>query len=531
IHKGLKPFVKDFFRAVTDDDVTRLTEIRIKRISKFDAFKADELIRKLEEDIRQVQLKLDNLTDTCVDYFKELKRKYGKDKERKTELKQFDVVEAAKVAIANAKLYVNRAEGFMGTGLKRDEGEFVCDCSDIDDIIVFRRDGKMMVKRVESKTFVGKDILHIAVWKKDDKRTIYNLIYSDGKKGGAMMKRFAVTAITRDKEYELTKGSPGSEILHFSANPNGEAEVVTVHLRALDRVKKLKFDVDFAELAIKGRDAIGNVVTKYPVKKVELKQAGISTLGARKVWLDESVMRLNEEGHGRFLGEFSAEDKILVVLQSGVYKTLSLDLATHFDDNTLIAEKWIPQKPLNVVYFDGEKEQWYVKRFLIESAKGPVVFITEHPKSKLAIATLLHHPSIYIRYDKRNKIAKNKMDESMGLRDFIAVKGMKAIGNRLTTYPVLSIDLLEADAQLEQESEQLIQELMMASLPSREDIVEELFEPQDPDEIEFEIEGLEEEMARFKELKKSGAIPTPPEPEKKPRVKKNQNPGEQASLF
>jgi topoisomerase-4 subunit A len=532
IHKGLKPFVKDFFREVTDDDVTRLTEIRIKRISKFDAFKADELIKKLEEDIRQVQLKLDNLIDTCVDYFKELKRKYGKDKDRKTELKQFDVVEAAKVAIANAKLYVNREEGFMGTGLKRDEGEFVCDCSDIDDIIVFRRDGKMMVKRVESKTFVGKDILHIAVWKKDDKRTIYNLMYSDGKKGGAMMKRFAVTAITRDKEYDLTKGTPGSEILHFSANPNGEAEVVSVHLRALDRVKKLKFDVDFAELAIKGRDAIGNVVTKYPVKKVELKQAGISTLGARKVWLDESVMRLNEEGHGRFLGEFSAEDKILVVLQSGVYKTLSLDLATHFDDNTLIVEKWIPQKPLNVVYFDGEKEQWYVKRFLIESSKGPVVFITEHPKSKLAVATLIHHPSVYIRYDKRNKIAKNKMDESIGLRNFIAVKGMKAIGNRLTTYPVLSIELLEPDAQLEQEAEQLIQELIMASLPSRSDIVEELFEPQDPDEIDFEIEGLEEDMARFKELKKSGVIPTTPEPEKKPRDnKKNQPPGEQASLF
>lgn len=535
IHKGLKPFVKDFFREVTDDDVTRLTEIRIKRISKFDAFKADDLIKKLEGDIQNVQRKLDELVETCIDYFKELKRKYGKDKDRKTELRQFDVVEAAKVAIANAKLYVNYAEGFIGTGLKRDEGEFVSDCSDIDDIIIFRRDGKMMVKRVESKAFVGKDIIYAAVWKKDDKRTTYNMIYADGKKGGAMMKRFAVTAITRDKEYDLTKGTAGSEVLHFTANPNGEAEVVTIHLRALERLKKLKYDIDFAELAIKGRDAGGNVASKYPVKKVELKQAGISTLGARKIWLDESVMRLNEEGHGRFMGEFNAEDKILCVLGSGVYKLISPDLATHFDENIVILEKWITEKPLTAVYYDGEKDQWFVKRFLIEASKGPVTFISEHPKSKLGIASLLHHPVVYVRFDKRNKLAKNKMDESIDLREFIAVKGLKAIGNRLTAYPVLNIELLDADPQREIEAENMLNELIAARQPEKIEIDrdEELFDleetiRQNPDDIDFEIEGLEEEMARFKEQRKTGAIPDPPKPERKP---KSEPPGEQASLF
>jgi topoisomerase IV subunit A len=470
IHKGLKPYTKNFLRSVSDEDVVRLTEIKIKRISRFDAFKAEEHLAKLEDQIAAVKDKLEHLTDTTIAYFKELKHKYGKGRERRTELKAFDVVEASKVAIANAKLYVNRVEGFVGTGLKRDEGDFVCDCSDIDDIIVFRRDGKMVVSKVQQKAFMGKDIVHVTVWKKDDKRTIYNLVYADGKKGGAFMKRFSVTAITRDKEYDLTKGTAGSEILHFSANPNGEAEVVTVHLRALDRVKKLKFDVDFSELAIKGRDAIGNVVTKYPVKKVELKQAGISTLGARKIWLDESVMRLNEEGHGRFMGEFQAEDKLLVLLQSGVYKLITPELSTHFDDNMSHLEKWIPEKPVTSVYFDGDKEQWFVKRFLIEASKGPVTFISEHPKSKLGIATTLHHPVVYVRFDKRSKMARNKMDESVNLRDFIAVKGLKALGNRLTAFPVLNIELIEADPVREKESENLLQEMIKARQPKKVDI-------------------------------------------------------------
>ncbi|MEN9420725.1 MAG: hypothetical protein RLZZ107_196 [Bacteroidota bacterium] len=460
IHKGLKPHVKKFYRAITDEDVTRLTEIRIKRISKFDSFKADEHLAKLEANIAEVQHKLEHLTDTAIAYYKDLKQKYGKGRERKTEIKQFDVVQAAQVAIANAKLYVNKAEGFAGTGLKRDEGEYVGDCSDIDDIIVFRKDGKMMVSKVQSKAFFGKDIIHIAVWKKDDKRTIYNMIYRDGKNGGGMMKRFAVTAITRDKEYDLTKGLPGTEVLHFTANPNGEAEVVTIHLRALERLKKLKFDVDFSTLAIKGRDAAGNVVTKYPIKKVELKQAGISTLGARQIWLDESVMRLNDESRGKFLGDFLAEDKLLVVLDSGDYKLISPDLSTHFDENMILLEKWVPEKPLTAVYFDGEKEQWFVKRFLIEPSKGTIKFITEHAKSKLGIATSMHYPHLYIRFNKKFKQAQNKLDETVNLREFISVKGLKAIGNRLTALPVLNVELLEPDATLEsQEEEKLMAEL------------------------------------------------------------------------
>ncbi len=467
IHKGLKPHVKHLLREVTNEDVTRLTEIKIKRISKFDGFKADELLAKLEGNISEVEKSLKQLVDTTIAYFKDLKAKHGKGKDRKTEIKAFDTVQAAQVAIANAKLFVNKTEGFIGIGLKKDEGEFVSDCSDIDDIIVFRKDGKMLVSKVQQKAFMGKDIIHAAVWKKEDKRTIYNLIYRDGKNGPAMMKRFAVTAITRDREYDLTKGAPNSEVLHFSANPNGEAEVVTVHLRQLERLKKLKFDIDFSELAIKGRDAIGNVCSKYPVKKVELKQAGISTLGARKIWIDESVMRLNEEGHGRFLGDFEAEDKILVVLQSGVYKLLTPELSTHFDDNQVIIEKFIPEKPLTAVYFDGEKEQWFVKRFLIEPSKGPVTFITEHQKSKLGIATLLHHPTLYVRYNKKFKQAQNKTDESVNLRDFIAVKGLKALGNKLTSLPVLNVDLLEADEQMEMQSENLLQEMIKAKRPSK----------------------------------------------------------------
>ncbi|NDC40096.1 MAG: DNA gyrase/topoisomerase IV subunit A [Chitinophagia bacterium] len=530
IDKGLEPFKQLFRRVITVEDITRLTEIRIKRISRFDSFKADEHIAKLEAEIKEVKRKLNELVETCIDYFKELKRKYGKDRERKTELRQFDTVEASKVAIANVKLFVNRAEGFAGTGLKRDEGEWVCECSDIDDIIVFRRDGKMLVKRVEQKAFFGKDIIHIAVWKKDDKRTIYNMIYSDGKKNGAMMKRFAVTAITRDKEYDLTKGTPGSEVLHFTANPNGEAEVVTIHLRAQERLRKLKYDVNFADLAIKGRDAVGNVVSKFPVKRVELRQAGISTLGARKIWLDESVMRLNEEGHGRFLGDFNAEDKILVVVKSGIYKLIAPDLSTHFDEGTLIVERWIKEKPLSAVYFDGDKQTWFVKRFLIEDSRGPVTFIGEHANSKLGIATLLHHPVVYVRFDKRNKIAKNKMDESIGLRDFIAVKGLKAIGNKLTNYPVLNIELLEPDQQMEEQSENLLQDLIAAKQPRQGafDIDNEDFIPQDPSEIEFEIEGLEEDMARFKAMREASKGEASPEP---PKPKGKTTPGTQGSLF
>ncbi|MEN9948097.1 MAG: hypothetical protein RL106_920 [Bacteroidota bacterium] len=463
IHKGLKPFTKQFIREVTDEDVAKLTEIKIKRISKFDAKKADDHMAKLDGLIDDCQEKLDALTETAIAYFKEIKAKYGKNKDRKSEIRTFDTVQAAKVAIANAKLFVNKAEGFIGTGLKRDEGEFVEECSDIDDIIVFRRDGKMIVTRVSAKSFVGKDIIYCAVWKKDDKRTIYNLMYKDGR-NGAMMKRFAVTAITRDKEYDLTKGTTGSEVVYFSANPNGEAEVVTVHLRALDKLKKLTFDVDFAQLAVKGRDAVGNIVTKYAVKKVELKEKGVSTLGARTLWYDASIKRLNDEGRGQSLGDFLANDKLLILMSSGDYQLVTPELSMHFEETTTHIEKWIPNKPISAVYFDGEKEQWMVKRFLAEPSKGWVRFITEHPKSKLVLATTLNYPKIFVRFNKKFKQAQNKMDEMVDLREFISIKGYKAIGNRLTQLPVLNVDLLEADQELENKANaEFIEQMSVSS--------------------------------------------------------------------
>ncbi|MCI5056921.1 MAG: DNA gyrase/topoisomerase IV subunit A, partial [Flavobacteriales bacterium] len=441
IHKGLKPHVKHLLRKVTDEDVTRLTEIRIKRISKFDSFKADELIKKLEEQIAEVQNHLDNIIDYAVDYFKNLKKKYGEGRERKTEIKIFDNIERTKVAVANAKLYVDRKEGFIGTGLKKSESEFVCDCSDIDDIIVIRKDGNMMVSKISSKSFVGKDILHVAVWKKGDKRTVYNMIYRDGKRGNCMMKRFSVTSITRDKEYPLTKGTAGSEILYLTANPNGEAETLSIALKPAPKLKKLKFELDFAELGIKGRGAQGNILTKNAIKKIEVKEHGVSTLGARKIWFDDTVQRLNVDGRGELLGAFAGDDRILTVSQSGYYKLLTFDLSNHFDEDLIIIEKWNPKKPLSVIYYDGSKGQYFVKRFLVEKSDKPVTFISEHEGSHLEIASSDWLPQVEVKFGKVK--GKERPTETVKLEEFISVKGLKAQGNRLSTHKIKNIDLLE----------------------------------------------------------------------------------------
>ena len=346
IHKGLKPHTKELLRAVTDDDVSRLTEIRIKRISKFDGFKADTRISGLEEKMDQVKHHLKNLTEYAVDWFKSLKKKYGEGRERKTEIRTFDTIDRTKAAVANAKLYVQAEEGFVGTGLKRGEGEFICDCSDIDDVIVFRKDGTMQVSRVTSKAFFGKDIIHVAVWKKGDVRTTYNAIYLDGASGRSMVKRFNVRSITRDRGYPITKGTPKSQVLYFTANRNGEAEVVTILLRSKARLKRLKMDLNFSDIAIKGRASGGNIVTKFPVKRVELKEAGVSTLGARKVWYDETVRRLNGDGRGEFLGEFHADDKIMALQSNGMYVITNFDFSTHFDDKMISVEKWDSERPV-----------------------------------------------------------------------------------------------------------------------------------------------------------------------------------------
>ena len=454
IHEGLKPHIKHLLREVTDEDVTRLTEIRIKRISKFDSFKADERIASLEGEIERVKDHLAHLTEYAIAWFKRLKEKYGAGRERKTELRTFESIDRSKVAVANAKLYWNPEEGFVGTGLKRTEGEFLGDCSDIDDIIVFRKDGVMQVSKVSSKAFFGKNLLYAAVWKRGDKRTTYNVIYLDGATGRSMVKRFNVTSITRDREYPITKGTPKSKLLYFTANPNGEAEVVSIFLRAQARLKKVKFDVNFSDIAIKGRAAGGNLVSKFPVRKVELKEAGVSTLGARKVWYDDTVRRLNADGRGRFLGEFQAEDKILMLLEDGSYAFSSFDLSTHFDDKMMHLEKFDEDRPVSVVYYEGEKDEWYVKRFLPEFSKNPTGFIGEHEQSKLWVASTLHHPHVRIRYNRRFKHTRDREDDVLDLRGFISLKGVKALGNKLSALPLTEVSLEPPVEELEQALEQ-----------------------------------------------------------------------------
>ena len=436
IDKGLKPYTKNLKRAVTEEDIVKLTEIRIKRISKFDLDKAGQHIASLEDQIAQVKHNLENLIDFAINYFKNLKIKYGKGRERKSEIRVFDDIVATKVVLRNEKLYVNREEGFVGISLKKDE--YIGDCSDIDDIIVFRQDGKMMVTKVDAKTFVGKNIIHAAVFKKNDKRTVYNLIYRDGKSGPSYIKRFSVTSMTRDKEYDLTNGSDQSQILYFSANPNGEAETVTILLRALQRIKKIKWDIDFADILIKGRSSKGNLVTKFPIKKIELKEKGISTLKPRKIWFDNTVQRLNVDERGDLLGEFTAEDRLLIINQSGLAKTISPELTTHFDDDMIVLEKWNPNKPISVIYFEGEKERYYVKRFMIEHPNKEEVFISDHPKTQLQIVATDFRPVAEVIFSK-----KSLDNITVNFEDFISIKGIKSLGNQLTTEKIKDIILLD----------------------------------------------------------------------------------------
>lgn len=452
IDKGLQPHIKHLKRAVTEEDIVRLTEIRIKKISKFDIDKAKQFIESLEDKIAQVKEYLDNLIEYAIDYFKRLKTTYGKDKGRKTEIRSFEDIVATKVVIRNTKLYVNREEGFVGTSLRRDE--YVTDCADIDDVIVFRKDGKMMVTKVASKTFVGKDIIHIAVFKKKDKRTVYNMMYRDGSRGPSYMKRFTVTGVTRDKEYDLANGNKGSIVHYFSANPNGEAEVVTINLRAVGSIKKLKWDIDFADLAVKGRGVRGNTITKFSIKKVEFKSAGVSTLKPRKIWFDDAVQRLNVDERGELLGEFRAEDKLLIATQSGKIKAVTPDLQMHFDDDMIVLEKWKANKPISAIYFDGEKERYYVKRFLIESPDKEEIFISEHPKSQLEIIATDYRPVAEVVFSKRSLD-----NREVNFEDFIAIKGIKAQGNQLTTDKVKQVNLLESLPYEEPKEENTVEEV------------------------------------------------------------------------
>ncbi len=440
LYDRFKPFKKKLIREITDEDLLKLTQIQMIRITRFDNDKADENILKLEAEMKEVKEKLANLVEYAIDYFKDLKKRFGEGKERKTEIKIFDTITASKVIIANKKLYVDFDEGFIGYNLKKVEA--VNDCSDIDDIIIFFASGKMMITKVADKKFVGKGIIHADVWKKGDKRTIYHMLYQDGVGGPTMMKRFFVNSITRDTEYDLTKGTRGSKMLYFSIHPNGEKEIVTVHLRPRPHLKRLRFDVDLGDLLIKGRSSNGNRVTKEIVQKITQKEVGGSTLAARKIWFDNVVGRLNDEGRGKFLGDFKGEDKILTLYKTGEYRLSAFDLSLHFDEDMIHVEKWHPERPISAVYYDGEKDMHFVKRFLCEvTTDKKVSFISESAGSELNVVTTAYKPVAKIVYNKLLKATKNLPDTDVNLEDFIDVKGMKAQGNQLTKLKVKEIVL------------------------------------------------------------------------------------------
>ncbi|AKH94605.1 DNA gyrase/topoisomerase IV subunit A [Elizabethkingia anophelis] len=452
IDLALNPFTKHLMREVTVEDIIRLTELPFMRISRYDQDKALENIVSLEGKIEQVKHHLANLITYAIDYFLNIQKKYGKNKERRTELRIFDTIDATKVAVANEKFYANFDEGFIGTSLKKDQ--FLFECSDIDDIIIFRKDGTMLVTKVESKTFVGKNILHVGIWKKNDKRTVYNMIYREGKEGPYYMKRFFVTGVIRSNEYNLASDKKGSEVLYFSANANGEAEVVNVLLKPSARIRKNKLDIDFSELAIKGRDSKGNLVTKYPIKKIEMKEEGVSTLAPRKIWFDEAVRRLNADARGTFLGTFKGEDKILLVTPKGEARLVSFDLSNRFDDEYIILEKWKPEQSIGCIYYDGEKERYFVKRFLLESTNNPQLFFpSEHPKSFIEWVSTGKNASAELIFSKEK--GKDKDPETILIDEFITVKGIKALGNQLSKDKIRTINITIP----EPEEEEVIEEI------------------------------------------------------------------------
>lgn len=438
------PFFSQFYREILPEDYKKLIDKPMSSITRFDVKKADEQMKALEGEIKEVKHHLKHLNDYAIAWFQKLKDKYGKDRERKTELRTFDKVEAAQVALANVKLYVNKVDGFIGSGLKRDESvELVGECSDIDDIIVFRADGKCMITKVQEKVFVGKDIEHVAVFKKNDERTVYNMIYKDGQSGVSYIKRFSVVGVTRDKEYDLTKRTKGSKVLYFSANPNGEAEVVNVQLKPHSKLRKLQFDEDFALIAIKGRASMGNIITKYPIKKIVLKSKGVSTLACRKIWYDEILKRLNADGRGKYLGEFDGDDRILTVLSNGVYELTNFDLNNHFDDKMILIEKYDAEKVYSVIQLEGKSKNYMVKRFVFENTSlgKQTSIISEESGSKLILIS--GAAQVLVKVDQLKGKTETPETMEVDLSTLIDVKGMKAMGNRLSQHTIKSVELLQ----------------------------------------------------------------------------------------
>jgi topoisomerase-4 subunit A len=491
IDKGLDPFKKLLLRDVTRDDIIKLTEIKIKRISKYDVKRADEHIKSVEAEMEEVKNHLAHLVEYAINYFREIKKKYGKGRDRRTELRNFANIEATKVVVANQKLYMNARDGFLGTGLKKDE--YVCDCSDIDDIIVFLKDGTYTITKVTEKQFVGKDIIHASVFKKNDRRTIYNVVYFDGNSGNVMMKRAPVTGITRDKLYNIAREHKNTKILYFSANPNGEAEVIKVYLKPRPRLKNPVFEFDFAELAIKGRGAMGNILTKFSVQKIVMKEKGISTLGGRKIWFDGDVMRLNVDARGTFLGEFTGDDLILVMTKSGHFRTTGFDLSSHFEDDLLIIEKYRPGKIWSAAYYDGEQNYYYLKRFRIEPTSKSTRFIGDHPDSRMIRITEVEYPRLELKFGGKSK---DRAPEIIEVADFIGVKSYKARGKRLSNYEVKVIEELEPQ--------------VMPNLPGKEGTAQEPSGKENSVEEKKESSPAEEKSAKKETVKagKSGGSKT-----------------------
>ena len=477
IERAFDPYRKHFKREILREDVLKLTEKPVRKISKFDIKKADEQLQDIEANIDEVNNHLAHLVDFTINYFRQIKKKYGAGKERKTEIRNFDTIAVSNVAVANQKLYVDKEEGFIGTGLKKNE--YLCDCSDIDEIIVFRENGTFLVTKVSEKQFVGKNIIHADVFYRNDDRTIYNLVYSNGKNGVAYVKRFAVGGITRDKEYDLTQGKDGSKILYFTANRNGEAETIKVSLKPKPKLKKTLFEFDFSTLTIKGRSSIGNILSKNPVKNIVLGQKGTSTLGALEVWFDKSVKRLNTESRGFKLGDFHAEDKIIAYYQDGYYKITGFDTSTHFDDGLLWVEKFNPNKPVTVVYLDGIKKKYFIKRALPELSIKRVDLIEKEQKQSLKLLSINYLPQMEIVYTEKGK--KEKLTTQLIVSDFVDIMRIKAKGKSLNIDNIVSVNELEPLPYEEPEMEEEIEEEI--ELEEIETETEEPFEEQE-DNIE-----------------------------------------------
>jgi topoisomerase-4 subunit A len=499
LNKLYTPFFSQFYREIMPEDYKRLIDKPMSSITRFDVKKADEQMKALENEIKEVNHHLKHLNDYTIAWFQKLKDKYGKGRERKTELRTFDRVEASQVALANVKLYVNRTDGFIGSGLKKDE--FVCDCSDLDEIIAFREDGKCIITKVQDKVFVGKDIIHVGVFKKNDERTVYNMVYKDGASGTSYIKRFSVMGVTRDKEYDLTKGSKGSRMLYFSANPNGEAEIINVQLKPHSKLKKLVFDENFADIAIKGRASMGNIITKYPVKKIILKSKGVSTLAGRKIWYDEILKRLNVDARGKYLGEFDGDDKILTVMNTGIYELTSFDLTNHFDDKMTIIEKYKPEKVYSVIHYEGKAKNYFIKRFTFEPVAigKPTSIISDENGSKLVLISSAAQPVVKVVLLKGKSAVAETME--INLADAIDVKGMKAQGNRLSPHEIKKIELIaeEEPEVTEEEVAVVVEDEEVAGDDAKEEVAE-------------AVADEEEEVVAIAEKKPEPEAPKAPEP-------------------